>query len=290
MMPALVDFRDSSFGADFAESMRKTGFGVVRGHPVKQALIKAALDEWAAFFALPTDVKMAYKFNVQDQFGYFPFKSENAKDNKGKPDLKEFFHVYPGFAMPTETSFDAAMELRAALMDFGQTLLDVLEGFGPKDNPYYKNLPEGTENSSNTLFRAIHYPPVQGTEEPGAVRAAAHEDINHITLLVAGSEPGLQVKDNAGNWYDVPLDPGSIIVNVGDMLQENSEIYKGGKPTGTYHYHSTTHRVINPGGARPNVSRYSIPLFIHPKSSTELSHRHTQRSYLEQRLREIGLK
>jgi isopenicillin N synthase-like dioxygenase len=114
--------------------------------------------------------------------------------------------------------------------------------------------------------------------EPGAVRAAAHEDINLITLLPAATQPGLEVQDLKGNWHKIECDPGTIVVNVGDMLQEAS----GGV------FKSTTHRVVNPEGE--NVARYSIPLFVHPRSECVLSKKYTAGQYLDERLKEIGLK
>ena len=117
-----------------------------------------------------------------------------------------------------------------------------------------------------------------GEENPSAIRAGAHEDINLITLLVAGSESGLQVLSNDGDWVDVATSPEYIVVNIGDMLQECSDGY----------YPSTTHRVINP--SIQNTSRYSMPFFVHARDEVQLSEKYTAKSYLEERLREIGLK
>jgi isopenicillin N synthase-like dioxygenase len=136
------------------------------------------------------------------------------------------------------------------------------------------------ENSDANLFRILHYPPLTGEHEPGAVRAAAHEDINLITLLPAATAPGLEVKDSHGHWISVPCDPGNIIINAGDMLQLASEGY----------YKSTTHRVVNPPENEAKKSRYSMPLFLHPRSEAHLSPTLTAGEYLNQRLREIGLK
>ena len=130
----------------------------------------------------------------------------------------------------------------------------------------------------NTILRIIHYPPLMGKENPSASRAGAHEDINLITLLVAGSESGLQVLSNDGDWVDVSTSPEYIVVNIGDMLQECSDGY----------YPSTTHRVINP--SIQNTSRYSMPFFVHARDEVQLSEKYTAKLYLEERLREIGLK
>jgi isopenicillin N synthase-like dioxygenase len=118
-----------------------------------------------------------------------------------------------------------------------------------------------------------------GDEEPDAIRAAAHEDINLITILPAANEPGLQVKGKDGEWIDVPCDFGSLIVNIGDMLQEASAGY----------YPSTTHRVINPDGTDMTKARISLPLFLHPRPDVVLSRRHTAETYLQERLKELGV-
>ena len=135
------------------------------------------------------------------------------------------------------------------------------------------------ENSDKTLLRVLHYPPLEGDEELGAIRAGAHEDINLLTVLPAANEPGLQVKTKEGDWLNVPCDFGNLIINIGDMLQEASGGY----------YPSTTHRVINPEGSDKTKSRISLPLFLHPKPEVVLSDRHTANSYLMERLRELGV-
>lgn len=135
------------------------------------------------------------------------------------------------------------------------------------------------ENSQATLLRVLHYPPLTGEEEPGAIRAAAHEDINLLTILPAANEPGLQVKGTHGEWLDVPSDFGTLIINIGDMLQEASQGY----------FPSTTHRVINPTGGRRDNSRISIPLFLHPNPDVVLSEKYTAGGYLEERLKELGV-
>ncbi len=113
----------------------------------------------------------------------------------------------------------------------------------------------------------------------GAIRAAAHEDINLITLLPAATATGLEILDNQGNWHEVPCTMGDLVVNVGDMLQLASQGY----------YRSTTHRVVNPVGALVGRSRYSMPLFLHPRPEVILADGVTAKSYLQKRLREIGL-
>ena len=134
--------------------------------------------------------------------------------------------------------------------------------------------------SRQTLLRILRYPPLRGDEPAGAMRAAAHEDINLLTVLPAAREPGLQVLGRDGLWRDVPGDAGWLVINTGDMLQEAS----GGV------FPSTTHRVARPVGEAAQRARLAMPLFLHPRPEVRLSARHTAASYLDERLRELGLK
>lgn len=256
-------------------SLKQTGFAVLKNHGLDLDLLDMVYDRWAMYFDQPIEEKMKNVFNDKHE-GYFPIKSENAKDYSIK-DLKEFYHVYRGTQLPkmmTEhfgrgAQISPTHELMFNLEMLGMGILSLIG----------KDLHLHAYDSPGTLFRILHYPPVADSDvAAGAVRAAAHEDINLITLLPAATQPGLEVQDVIGNWYQVPCDPGTIIVNVGDMLQELS----GGE------YISTTHRVINPEGE--NVSRFSMPLFIHPFPHTRLSARYTAEEYLDERLKELGLK
>lgn len=273
-----VRYGDPDAPARLTRSLAQTGFAVLTDHPVPREAIAETYDEWQRFFASPE--KEAFRFDPVKQDGYFPFRSENAKGHPPK-DLKEFFHVYPGTRLPGWLSPNTR-RLSDALASLAGELLGWIEDHTPADVRANFSLPlrRMAENSPQTLFRVLHYPPLSGAEEPGAVRAAAHEDINLITLLVAATAPGLQVQDREGRWRDVPADPGSVVVNSGDMLAMASGGY----------YRSTTHRVVNPAGEDGRRSRLSMPLFLHPWPDVRLSATHTAREYLDERLREIGLK
>lgn len=273
---ATVDFADAQAPAQFVRSLHETGFAVLRNHPIQVDLIRRLYAQWSAFFADPS--KTDYLYAPETQAGYFPFRSENAKDHAVK-DLKEFFHVYPGQALPPAVA-DSTTAMYDALRGLGVTLLGWLQDQSPAAvrEGFLEPLPSMMTGSRQSLFRVLHYPPL-ADYEPGAVRAAAHEDINLITLLVTGSEPGLQARDTAGVWHDVPCDAGMIAVNAGDMLQ----LASGG------FFPATTHRVVNPPPEH-NVSRYSMPMFLHPRPDVRLSRDMTAGGYLDQRLREIGLK
>ena len=218
-------------------------------------------------------------FDLEKQDGYFPMKSENAKGYSVK-DIKEFYHIYlPWGRIPEQLSKNTLL-IRSKLKSIGIELLSWIDDLAPIDikNNFSMPLQDMVEGCENNLLRIIHYPPLRENDDKNAIRAAAHEDINLITLLISGSEPGLQVLNENNNWVDVKSDPGWLIINIGDMLQECSNAY----------FPSTTHRVINP--ILNNNSRFSIPFFLHPRGEVILSKKHTAKTYLDERLKELGLR
>jgi isopenicillin N synthase-like dioxygenase len=273
-----IDYRAQDSAKKFVASLHKTGFGVLSNHPIHQALVETIYAQWQAFFN--SDEKKAFLFKTETHDGFFPAEiSETAKGHSVK-DIKEYYHVYPWGRIP-EPLKENILQYYQAANAFAAELLGWLEEHTPAEVAlnYTMALPKMIENSHKTLLRILHYPPMSGEEEIGAIRAAAHEDINLLTILPAASEPGLQVKTKTGEWLDVPSDFGNIIINTGDMLQEASGGY----------FPSTTHRVINPEGMNRSRSRISLPLFLHPKPEVVLSERYTAGSYLQERLRELGV-
>ena len=276
MQLPVIDYRSNSAAQDFCRSLHETGFGVLVNHPLDQPLVRSIYDEWLGFFK--SDAKHAYPQDPVKLDGYFsPAVSETAKNNTVR-DLKEFFHIFPWGRYPTEVS-DAARRYYAAGIHLAAELLGWVEQYSPPHvkAAYSMPLPDMIAGCNQTLLRVLHYPPLVGAEEPGAVRAAAHGDINLLTILPAATEPGLQVLGKDQNWHDVPCDFGLLIVNTGDMLQEAS----GG------FYPSTFHRVLNPAGEAGGKSRVSLPLFLHPRREVTLSDRYTVGSYFEERMREL---
>ena len=274
-----VDYRSPNAAQEFCASLHQTGFGVLTHHPLSQALVEHIYAEWLAFFN--SSAKFNYPFDPVKFDGYFsPQVSETAK-GFSKKDLKEFFHIYPHGRFPTEVS-DAARTYYQQGSALAGELLEWVERFTPPDirAAYSMPLPDMIRHSEQTLLRVLHYPPLQGDEEPGAVRAAAHGDINLLTILPAATQAGLQVIAKDGQWHDVPCDFGMWIVNIGDMLDEASNGY----------YPSTVHRVLNPSGVAATQSRVSLPLFLHPRPDVVLSKRYTAQSYLDERLTELGMK
>ncbi|MFL2815037.1 MAG: 2OG-Fe(II) oxygenase family protein [Candidatus Puniceispirillales bacterium] len=273
-----IDVKNKNAKNNFFISFQNTGFAVIENHDISFELIDNVYSEWEEFFN--SEEKINYKFDTNSQDGFFPFRSESAKDNPIK-DLKEFFHVYPNTNLPNFLSKNTKL-LYSELVSLGNTLLGWLDDLTPNNikSEFSESLFNMSKGSDRNLLRVLHYPPVEGEVEQGATRAAAHEDINLITLLVSGSQPGLEAMDMNGVWHKVPVDKGMITVNVGDMLQMASNKY----------FPSTSHRVVNPKNAKQNVSRFSLPMFMHPRNEVILRSGITAYDYLQERLKEINLK
>lgn len=274
----VVDYRDPEAPAKFTESLRTTGFGVLKNHPIPQELVEGIYSEWLNFF--DGEAKHRYAYSRETQDGFFSTAiSETAKGHKQK-DIKEYFHIYPKGRYPAEVS-DAARRYYGIANDLARELLAWVGTHTPADVKARFSMPlsDMIADSDKTLLRVLRYPPLTGNEPEGAIRAAAHGDINLLTVLPAANEPGLQVLDKDGNWIDVPCDFGTLVINTGDMLQEASGGY----------FPSTIHRVVNPTGEGRFKSRVSLPLFLHPRDEVVLSERYTALSYLEERLRELGV-
>jgi len=277
------------------------GFAGITNHGIAMDVIKNALKASEAFFALPDDIKKTYFQDNGGQRGYTPFGTEIAKD-ASYVDLKEFWHVgreiegVPPFPQllpniwPTQTpEFKSAMlDLYRELDILANRMLEAFALFLGEPRDYFRE----KVNFGNSILRPLHYPPITDPALPN-VRAGAHEDINLITLLVGSEQEGLEVLSKTGDWVGISMIEGTIICNVGDMLQRLTN----------HVLPSTTHRVVNPKGAAAKSSRYSIPFFMHanpdmsldalPQCVTEQNPKRdepiTANDYLMQRLREIGL-
>ena len=271
-----ISYNDSNAPQDFESSLKHSGFAVLQDHPISKELINDVYNEWMKFFN--NTLKIDYLYDEVKQDGFFPYLTENAKGSPIK-DLKEFYHIFSWGRLP-EFIGPSTLELFNSLTDMASTLLGWVDNCTHEtvQNAFSMPLNEMIKDSQSNLLRVIHYPPITGDEEPSSIRAAAHEDINLLTMLVAGTEPGLQVLDLNNQWHDVSCDPNTIIVNSGDMLKMASNQY----------YPSTTHRVVNPESSA-NRSRYSMPLFLHPRDDVKLNDSYTAESYLKERLEEIGL-
>jgi len=271
-----VDYQSPDAAKTFVQSLRDTGFGVLKNHPIQAETLTSMYEHWGLFF--DGDEKEKFLFDENKFDGFFPTRlAETAKGHSTR-DLKEYFHYYPWGRCP-ESLQSANQAYYSQAVSFASELLGWVEQHTPAEvaTGYKEPLSAMIQGSEQSLLRILHYPPLPANREPDAIRASAHEDINLLTVLPAANEPGLQVLAKNGEWLDVPCDFGNLIINIGDMLQEASGGY----------FPSTTHRVVNPSGADATRSRISLPLFLHPRTDVVLSERYTAGEYLTERLNEL---
>lgn len=272
---AVVDYQHPDAPAQFTRSLRDTGFAVVVNHPLPWDLVEGIYAEWSAFFDSP-DV---HRYTTPDRnVGYFPPSiSEVAKDHDAR-DLKEFFHVFPWSEYPAEVS-DAARRYGDIATEMAATLLSWVEQHTPADVSARFSVPlTAMLDGSASLLRVLRYPPLPGDVPDGAERAAAHEDINLLTVLPASDQAGLELLGADGEWHAVPCDPGSVAVNCGEML----DLASGG------YYPATTHRVVNPSGPAARAARMSMPLFLSPAPDVVLADGRTAGDFLAERIAELN--
>ena len=293
----------SGFAAALGDSFERFGFAVIADHGIDAALIERAWSLTAAFFALPTEVKLRYDAAPNaGQRGYTAFGTEIAKDAE-KHDLKEFWHV--GRDLPAGHSFRDHMPDNvwpSEVAGFRETLSTLFAAFDVAGGRILEGIARHlglapdwfapTVANGNSILRLLHYPPIP--VDTDGIRAGAHEDINTITLLLGAEEAGLQLLGKDGQWLAIDPPPGALVVNIGDMLQR---LTNDRLP-------STTHRVINPPPERRHMPRFSMPFFLHFASDflietlpscVDAAHPDhypvpiTADEYLRQRLVEIGL-
>jgi isopenicillin N synthase-like dioxygenase len=300
--------RKEKFVQDLGQAFNTIGFVAIKGHGLSNDFTKALYAEVERFFQSPDELKRAYEIEgIAGQRGYIGKGKETAKGFK-VPDLKEFYHVgqphkndgdsvweeYPANVFPTEYPQFAELTVQGyqTLEAAGKSLLRAIA--------LYLNLPEDYFEArvinGNSILRAIHYFPITDPDSlpEGAVRAAAHGDINLITLLMGASAEGLEVLRMDGKWIPITALPDQVVVNVGDMLDRLTN----------HHLKSTIHRVVNPPREKMGTSRYSIPFFMHPRSEMDLTCLEscvtaespkiytdmTAGEFLNERLIELGLK
>jgi len=295
------------FSDEIGKAFNETGFVTITNHGLDKKLIDKLYEDIKALFALPDEVKSKYEIpELAGQRGYTGKGKETAKGFK-QPDLKEFWQIgqtvtddpvvkkeYPENVVVKEVrSFNATtLEVYQKLEKAGIYLLEAIAAYLNLTANYF----DDKVHNGNSILRALHYFPITDPDSlpDDAVRAGAHEDINLITLLIGASADGLELLTRDNQWLPVKAHGEDLVVNVGDMLQRltNNKLK------------STTHRVVNPPREMMKYSRYSVPFFLHPKSGMDLtclpscideSHPKqyeniTAGEYLDERLREIGLK
>ena len=294
--------RKNAFVEALGQAFENIGFVILKGHYLNKDKTDLLYKEINAFFDLPEAQKRAYEIpGLAGQRGYTSFGKESAK-GRTEGDLKEFWHfgqyrkkengpVYPDNIMVEQLpAFNKiGKEIFQTLEKTGQAILQAIA--------LHLDLPENYFDEyvayGNSILRAIHYPPIK-TEPKNAVRAAAHGDINLITLLMGAQGKGLQVLTKDDEWIDAIAEEGELIINMGDMMARltNNKLK------------STQHRVVNPPKELWGTSRYSVPFFMHPSSDMSLNCLEdcisdaqpkayedcTAGEFLEERLKELGLK
>lgn len=273
---ATIDYQSLDGPQRLVESFRNIGFAIIDKPPLDVKLQQHCYKMWQDFFANPDE---RYAFDEATNAGWVGIDcSETAKGNN-VADIKEFFHYFPEKSCP-EVLREVTQAMYQQLYPLAVTLLSWVEAASPEHVRKRFSMPLVDMVATNvSLFRILHYPPLNMDFPEGAMRAAAHEDINLITILPADTSGGLEVKTLSGEWLSLEMKPNQVVVNIADMLQECSGHY----------FPSTPHRVVNPKGPDAYKSRLSMPLFLHPRDEVVLSKRYTAASYREERFREIGL-
>ena len=295
--------KKSLFVNTIGSAFQEIGFCAVRGHFLDDQLVKRLYDQIKLFFDLPADVKKKYEHpEFSGQRGYVSFGKASAKGSK-HGDLKEYWHFgqyvsedeshkynyFPNIKVDELPEFNrVGEEVYKTLEKTAKYVLRALALYLKIDENYFDNY----IHNGNSILRPIHYPPIM--EDPKeAVRAAAHGDINLITLLMGAHGKGLQVQKTNGDWIDAVASKDELMINIGDMLSRHTNnVLK-----------STVHRVVNPDRELLKKSRYSIPFFMHPVSEMKLNVLEsticdefpkayddiTAGEFLEERLIELGL-
>lgn len=284
-------------------ALSEVGFFALSDHNLSDEEIAEAYEKSQDFFGLSTEVKKSYVIpGIQGQRGFTAFGVEHAKDHDA-PDLKEFWHIgqelsnpkysekYPNNVWPRESEGfkETMVDVYSKLEGCALSILEACALYINED----KNRISETAVEGNSILRLIHYPALSDDRNPSSVRAAAHEDINLITLLIDATSSGLELLDNNGDWMPIITPKNCIIVDSGDMLQNLTNGF----------YKATTHRVVNPDNSKD--ARYSMPFFVHARSEVLLNPISsclektggekkypdiTAGDYLHKRLVEIGLK
>jgi len=263
--------RKENFIKEIGNAFENIGFVALSGHFLSDVLVEDLYKEIKHFFQLPQELKDSYEIKgIGGQRGYTSFGKEHAKGRK-EGDLKEFWHFgqyvsdtsklkeeYPDNVIVKELkNFNTVGEETYKMLEkTAKYVLRALALHLNLEETYFDTYIEG----GNSILRPIHYPPIT-SELKNAVRAAAHGDINLITLLMGSHGKGLQVKNNKDEWVDAIARPDQLMINVGDMLSRltNNKLK------------STIHQVVNPPKELWGTSRFSIPFFMHPVGDMSLN-------------------
>ena len=272
----LIDFTDEGAEQAFFDSLASFGFATLINHPLDMQRVERIYADWRGYFGSGVDSEFAMDPTNQD--GYFALEQAESAKGQVLRDHKEYFQYYDWGRCHEHLKKDLSDHFEYCVQ-FSSTLLRWVATQLPAKIADSLSIPleDMISDSTQSMLRVLHYPPVpQDAELP---RAAAHEDINLLTILPASDGPGLELQLQSGEWIEVTNRPSQVVVNIGDMLQE---------ATGGY-LRSTTHRVAATDPVVMQRGRMSLPLFLHPRPEVVLSERYTADAYLKQRLHELGV-
>jgi isopenicillin N synthase-like dioxygenase len=252
-----------------AQELRKAcidvGFFYLSGHGFPDGELAEAIEWGHRFFNLPIEVKMRFAAKDAGGMGFVRVGGLNPA-GKASADVKERYiimrntrqddgdgshwpddDVLPGFAAFMKQHLARRVSLAKALVQAFARSLDLPETYF---DPYYRNL------SYNSIIN--YYPPLDAeTVENNRWSFSPHTDYGGFTLLSQDSLGGLQVRNSAGEWIEVPPIDNTFVVNIGDLTARwTNDLYT-----------STLHRAANVSGA----ARISIPFFASPENSAVIS-------------------
>ncbi len=251
----------SEFIETVGSALRDVGFFAIDDHGIDSRLIASAYQAAEHLFLLPENIKLKYTGHSL-KGGYTRMGGEKAKGHH-VPDLKEFWHVrrldgteelcdlWPSEVAEFKDIFTA---LYFQIDEVTQILLRACALYLGEDERFLADMIA----RGPSVHRIIHYPPVPADAHPASVRAAAHEDINFITVLPEATDGGLELLERDGSWRPIHALKGQMIVDSGDMIQNLTNGY----------FRATTHRVVNPNNSRSR--RFSMPFFAHPRYDVSL--------------------
>ena len=251
-----------TFLLDLRTAARDVGFFYLSGHGISASETDEVLDASRRFFALQEADKLAIEMVKSSQFrGYTRAGGEltrGAADWREQLDIGVERQPIPqGPGIAPWTRLQGPNQWPSALPDLKPALLAwqtratavairLLKAFAlsldqPEDafDAIYRDSP-------NHRMKIVRYPGRHATD--GDQGVGAHKDGGFLTLLLQDDSKGLQVEYD-GSWVNVDPIPGTLVVNIGELLELASNGY----------LRATVHRVVTPPAG---VERISVPFFF----------------------------
>ncbi|XP_076032563.1 uncharacterized protein LOC143020253 [Oratosquilla oratoria] len=250
--PALEDCKN--VGNQLSKAFADIGFAYLSNHGIPTEEIKKCYEAAVDFFALPNQTKMKYLRMPGNQHGYSEMNKEKVDPKDPLTEVHEAFNFLdqdcpddevPHFRRDLNALSDTCKRFVYALLKCLSLSLELDPGFFKK----YHDL-SSPKNISN--LRVLHYPSV--SKDENVTRLGAHTDFGTITMVFQDAVGGLQVKNREGQWVNARPVPGTVLVNIGDLLQR----WTGDKWT------ATLHRVTLPYDEMRKQRRLSMAFFVVP--------------------------